>query len=75
MQKEDCCEATEYLTRTNNELPLKDCSQLACPLRLASEQSEYEIFSGNEALTDDRPRRPLNGEFSHIFTYEQEYVR
>jgi len=73
MQTEDCCEATEYLTRTNNELPLKDCSNLACPLRLGSEKSDYTLFSGSDAISDDRPRRPLNGKYSHVFAYQQEY--
>ena len=68
MTGKDCCTATEHLTRPNNDLPLKACSSLACQF------DDYEIFSGTTALTDSRPRYPLNGDYSEVFTYEGGWV-
>ena len=68
MTGEDCCTATEHLTRPNNDLPLKSCSNFACKFE------DYEVFSGTTALTDPRPRTPLNGDFSEVFIYEGGWV-
>ena len=69
MQDKDCCEADEYLTRPNNDLPLKSCSNKACRFDQYS-----SIFSGSRGLNDERPRYPLSGDFSTVFQYEQRWV-
>jgi len=68
MRDKDCCKAQEYLTRTNNDLPLKDCSNQACPF-----ENYGNIFSGALALNDNRPRTPHNGDFSQVFQYQQQW--
>lgn len=69
MTDEDCCTADEYLTRPNNDLPLKSCSNKACRFDQYS-----SIFSGTRWLNDERPREPLSGDFSNVFQYEQRWV-
>lgn len=77
MRHSDCCQATQYLTRTNNDLPLKDCANLACPLSQANTKfaDHYQtIFDSSRSLTDQRPREPQNGAFSTLFQHEQQWV-
>eukprot|EP01084_Bolivina_argentea_P198263 339553_1 len=70
MQDADCCTATEFLTRNINNLPLKDCSNKACAF---TGHHYEEIFSGSWAIWDELPRVPKDGDYSHVFQYQQQW--
>lgn len=60
MKQDTCCTA-DVLLYDDNGVPLEDCSQQACVL--------YDfVWSGTWTLFDSKPRKPEDGETSHLFT-------
>merc|ERR1719464_112294 len=66
MKESDCCTADQSLTRAGNDLPLRDCANLACSF----ESFGYPVEANSNAwLFQDLPQNPLDGEASTLFEY------
>ena len=68
MQTEDSCDALEPIYQEATGLPLEACSQNSCKI--------YSFtWKGGWKWSDDRPRKPEDGEKSSLFKYDGSTVK